>query len=1220
MRDYVSNFAALSTVIWRLAFVLAVQPPLSTAFGQLQLREEGVVRFASIEDVIEEWSPDKHVYVSGNLGVGSSQLAALNKWIGATAPHWTVVLMESGMQESFRAADGRTYSGLDAVEHALGNGLSNRTQFGALEHPTTGERDGAVFALFLKERQFSYFASDAQDRRGLGEAHWIGQLDQPAYRAMRSGGRIIDAAKDTIQSIHSRLQSAIQSEADAQQRAARERERAAAMLQQSIVVAKQHVGDVRLAAANLRLVAPTASGVLANPPVMQWQAELESLEQELTPNTARPLTQKLAKTSSEVEGYLNAYAVIADLDRRTSAMQPQLTELLSAPNGVAQSVVAAARSELEQAQAAAQAGDLGIDAKLAEAERWIGEGQALVRAEVDRIERKRRQVVLIRRTILAMLMLAAIALGVLLYVLNLRRRPAMREALQQFALRSESVREETDNINVLFERNDEILGGREGLERRGYEGATQILSQQAIDYVDDLFIMSKETRRVLSEAKELIHPRGVIGKLVNLFSSSRYQQALNQVTGKPLKFTKRDGLPLVLRDRIQLKGDGTVPDEITMTFEDVFSAFQQRGDQAETALNTIEDSLASIHDTLTSAQGELQGLVETEKTLTQAAEQDLYFQLPNFFESLIPSIQADLAEADRLSAFDAVQAMQTTIPLARRKMSEAKTLANHLSMARQSLFPRLKQASERLRELQYATEWIDQILNELGSRANHVLKQATESSVSEQVTQIAIDLEALDAQSAQSVSLAINIDEALVPELNELSQRIETARASLAKELRLDPSQVLNELDRDPDDWLSAARKQIETARNTLSLGRNDVSLAALDASRQAAERASNILNDSVEAASKFSEQAHAIQADLERTQQRLPQVAGEVRQMHQVYETSTFDILPGVLGEPPVLQPGASQPVATVGAAELVAQAVAPLEGLVALLKLAEERHQRGAVLAAADIQTDAQLTLDQSNELLDRVNRHMAAIHKRSRQNLDTLVELDESVSALAEACRDPLITASTQTAVNQLQQSVAAHRRRVANVSPAPNPFQVEYELAKVLTRLAELQSSCVADRQAHAEASRAVAGAKRQLQAAQQLVERSESDGIPDSRLTSQIATRIGTLSQEVESLQSALSVAHGNWCDVDDEAARLQVDLRKASDALGSELEQASRALESFQAASKAVFQAEQWSGPFGINVSGAPGVRELERARSGLQQGNYAGVHELSRIAAINCS
>ncbi len=207
-----------------LALLLAIWFS-SLARAQPALRS-GVTQIASAEDVIRLWTPERHVFVKGDIGVGNSQLLALQDWIQANAPHWTVVLMDSAANESFRAPDGRDYRGLDAVEYALGYGLSNRTGFGKLENPQTHERDGAVFVLFLKERKFSYFASDAQDRRGMGEANWVGQLDQPAFRAMRSGGRIVDAAKDTIESINSRLKTAIQAESDALQRAERERARA----------------------------------------------------------------------------------------------------------------------------------------------------------------------------------------------------------------------------------------------------------------------------------------------------------------------------------------------------------------------------------------------------------------------------------------------------------------------------------------------------------------------------------------------------------------------------------------------------------------------------------------------------------------------------------------------------------------------------------------------------------------------------------------------------------------------------------------------------------------------------------------------------------------------------------------------------------------------------------------------------------------------------------
>ncbi|MFN5916221.1 MAG: hypothetical protein ACK48K_05650, partial [Planctomycetota bacterium] len=181
----------------------------SSSYAQL-----GFTQIERVQDVLSAWTPDRHLYVKGDIGASRQQLADLEQWLSQNGPHWTVVLLEDTDGEYYVAADGRSLFGIDAVEVALGMGLSNQTKFGDLVHPVTHENDGAIFALMLKNRKFSYYGSEAQDRRGLGEAHWFGELDQPALRAMRSGGRVLDATRDTVKSINQRLERMIQSETE----------------------------------------------------------------------------------------------------------------------------------------------------------------------------------------------------------------------------------------------------------------------------------------------------------------------------------------------------------------------------------------------------------------------------------------------------------------------------------------------------------------------------------------------------------------------------------------------------------------------------------------------------------------------------------------------------------------------------------------------------------------------------------------------------------------------------------------------------------------------------------------------------------------------------------------------------------------------------------------------------------------------------------------------
>jgi hypothetical protein len=99
------------------------------------------------------------------------------------------------------------------------------------------------------------------------------------------------------------------------------------------------------------------------------------------------------------------------------------------------------------------------------------------------------------------------------------------------------------------------------------------------------------------------------------------------------------------------------------------------------------------------------------------------------------------------------------------------------------------------------------------------------------------------------------------------------------------------------------------------------------------------------------------------------------------------------------------------------------------------------------------------------------------------------------------------------------------------------------------------------------------------------------------------------------VQQEIEGIHGDWHAVGRKAAEVQSDLATVSRQLSSELSQANEALQSFQLASESVYNAEHWTGPWGLRIKDSPGVRQLESARSQLQAGNYPAVLDLSRQA-----
>ncbi len=394
--------------------------------------EERAVPIDHVGDVITKWQPDQHLYVKGDLGIGTQQLVSLEAWLDENGPHWTVVLLRNASHEDYQAIDGRRFRGMDAVEYALGHGLANRTGFGELEHPETGETDGAVFVLFLDERKFSYYGSDAQDRRGVGESHWIGELDRPAKRAMRSGGRILDAVKNTVTTINAGVDRAVEAEKTArlraeqeQERVQRERERVIADLRSEIQDTEGNlIASVEEAAADVKERYPDAQGELAQPPLASWRSQLASAANTLSETNVRATSQTVTQVIAEINGYLDAYAEHASFDELIAPLKARIAARDGGPNDVARPSNDAAIKLMDNARAEhAQAGR-NFRHLLTDASTTLDQGDAAIAAENERLRREavRRQI--IRNTVLVAAALAALALCVVLYVLNRRRRPA----------------------------------------------------------------------------------------------------------------------------------------------------------------------------------------------------------------------------------------------------------------------------------------------------------------------------------------------------------------------------------------------------------------------------------------------------------------------------------------------------------------------------------------------------------------------------------------------------------------------------------------------------------------------------------------------------------------------------------------------------------------------------------------------------------------------------
>ena len=1196
------------TIAWTCLFCALVACPV--------LGQQREVSISQVGDVISKWQPDQHLYVKGDLGIGKQQLASLESWLDENGPHWTIVLMRNANNESYQAIDGRQFRGMDAVEYALGHGLANRTAFGELENPKTGETDGAVFVLFLDERKFSYYGSDAQDRRRVGESHWIGELDRPAKRAMRSGGRILDAVKNTVTSINSRVDRAIVAEEAARERAEqqrlraqRERERVIAELRVEIDDAQRDlIAAVETAAARLKEKYPEAQGELAQPPLAAWRSQLASAANTLSEENVRATSQQVDNVVAEINGYLDAYAEHQSLDDLIAPLAARIAQRGTGPRDVARMSNNSATELIEQARAVHARGERGFSQSLTDASAALDQGDAAIAAENERLRRAALRRRIIRNTVLVSAALLALAIFALLCILNRRRRPARQRAHEAFEARQQLVNAAMEGVFELFERSGEILGSEQKAAQRGYTGTTKELTKRTFDDVDDLLVLSNEVERVMDEARDLIYPTKLLARMANMFTGSRYERGVNRITGEPLVFTRDKGLPLVIARESQAHapsvGGGEEPESISMTFEEVFAAFHERRQDASTTLDTIENSLLDVNDRLAELQARINHATDVERQLAEAADDDGYFPLPAFFEQLLPSAQQDYDDADALCSTDPVQAIQQQIRRGWRKLNEALSIADAIKQGRGQMFPKLEKSAPQLEQLGYDVKWLEENVQALGVRADELMAAATKHSIAEDAEEFALGVTSLGERAVYSVELANHLKDKLVPSIDRFRNNVVSARRDVAKALGISEAESLHEHQHDPDTHLTAAGKQLEAARAALHHGGVKTAREAIEVLQREVSQGQLLVDDTLEALREFERSLLEREQEYEAVEDKLPRYKALLADVRHEYAASALVLR---AGDPSFPDPTATADGHLANCQELLSDVHRWIGDAVTI-------HRQGKVLQAAAQLATVESAVEQANQLLDDIQSHCKLLEAKSRENQAAAARMVTHAEGLRDQIRDRRTSQPTITDFEQVVQSLRQSQHDV-EVATDRDPFQNALRLTALAERLEEVDALIVADRNAHAEAARAVDGAKAQLSTAQRIVHQSRTDQIPDSAKVIDYQGEIASLASNLDAVERRLNVPHEDWRQVDEEAARINAELGVAAGRLRDELQLAEQSVNALRRASEEVFRATRWTGGYGIRITGTPGADELERARRALSSGDYAFMMQMSRAA-----
>jgi hypothetical protein len=1228
------------------ALVFAV---LQIASGQAVSVDRGV-------EIPKIWSAQTPLYVKGDLGVPRDRLDEFSRWLMEHAPNWTVVLLKNAAGEQFTDAAGQAYAGMDAVEHALGKTLPSATPFGELVHPQTGEKNGAFFILYLEERKLAYHALDAYDRRGLGEDRWEGNLDAPAIAAMRSGGRVLDAAKDTIVHIDRELSRRI---LQAQEQQAREVERVRRLNEETAAAisgARHRLADLK--ERSQMLGRDFGPGDLANPPIGQWSARLDAAERALGEGSGDSATLT-GEVAGQIDAHLRALHEHEVAPRRLQELQERIDaarihhfsaeggeallraqEFLRSAQGEhsrAESQYAVAFASASQALLQAERADAATRAEVATLEDLEKRAEALgaaaaaetlrlARAQLESgkssmVQLERAEVQLrqftrdqrskeVRRNFIRSLLiggssLAASAALILLLLAHRRSRAVRKLAADLYAKTQARFRDRVDGLFQLMDRTAKAVGSAETLQRSGWTGDTARLAGQTLADVDRLFILSSGIDRVLDQANRLIVPTRLGETLRNLLSRRNFREALELLESRPITFSPDDPIRPILHGGRPAPAEwqgllGTRVEEppFSLSFRELDQAFRERAERAIAALEVLERCWSQAREALEKLDASLTETEADERELFDASAHSPHLRIPAVFAELLPKARDVQEQAETLAATDPVAALAGAIAAGLRMAADAASCCAVAMQFHREILPAIASAREALEKLGRRVNWIGEALNDLSEQADQLAVRACSHGCAEETGQLSEKLRELADSAAEAVTLGERAAGEGVLAMNQARLRTERERQRLGQLLGLTPDRLLCESpDLDPSRMLDQAASFHAASLAEIDLGNVDAAAHALTACKQLCDDALALMDATNRAFAAAGPAVAALDREIERVAGQLPVVSSMVETLRREWAPSAL-----FLRSADPMFPDENHSVE-----DCHVNADALLQRARTAVRQSESLHRAGKILQAEDQREASEQAVARAIEQIESVHGHARSIAAAVTANQAQLAALEAVFAQLEAASARPQSRKSTCHAFANAATSFQISRVATLGRGPTANPFEAASALAESAAQFEAIEAMIKNDARLYEEAARSLDAAEREIRVAGELARKSQSDGIPDSPEIIRGLQRLDELENQWRAAKAQLSVAHSDWDQLDRVADQITADAARLSGELRDELELAEQVMREIQAAAASVRSASSWLSSYGTS--------ELHAARAGLASGDYRRAREAAAQA-----
>ena len=305
--------------------------------------------------------------------------------------------------------------------------------------------------------------------------------------------------------------------------------------------------------------------------------------------------------------------------------------------------------------------------------------------------------------------------------------------------------------------------------------------------------------------------------------------------------------------------------------------------------------------------------------------------------------------------------------------------------------------------------------------------------------------------------------------------QIQARREQIAQRLGVPLEQALRESQADPDDRLAAAEQQLAAAQAALHHGSIDAAQTAAEALHSEVETGQQIVDYSLEVLGQLRS---GTPRNTPPTHDRPVGTAAVVELVQRTDEAFADSALRLQASDPAYPDPDATL-------ASRLGDAQADLNSSWQLLDQAEQAFREGKLLEADGRVQVARGNIEHADQGLADIRAHVDRLQAKMRENAAAVAGLNQRTRQLEPQLSDPRTTRPTLHEYDQLLQLIEQTGREVVEARVARDPFHNADRLQDLANHLSKIEGLLAADREAHAEAARALNGAINQLATANAL---------------------------------------------------------------------------------------------------------------------------------------